>query len=118
VGGKIPTQPVSSGEKRATDFVIIMESTRAAKSNLSLNAQSRFSSPRLEDLVAQDDIISVLTNLIDSDNLPHLLLYGPVRSAALLCCAETHQRRCFHTFCFVDPFSLNSFLLNGIICVF
>lgn len=31
----------------------------------------------LEDLVAQDDIVSVLTNLIDSNNLPHLLLYGP-----------------------------------------
>jgi len=32
---------------------------------------------RLEDLVAQDDIVSTLSNLIDSDNLPHLLLYGP-----------------------------------------
>lgn len=28
-------------------------------------------------MVAQDDIINILTNLIDSDNLPHLLLYGP-----------------------------------------
>lgn len=28
-------------------------------------------------MVAQDDIVSILTNLIDSDNLPHLLLYGP-----------------------------------------
>ena len=27
--------------------------------------------------MAQDDIISILCNLIDSDNLPHLLLYGP-----------------------------------------
>jgi replication factor C subunit 3/5 len=32
---------------------------------------------RLEDLVAHEDIISVITNLIDSDNVPHLLLYGP-----------------------------------------
>ena len=31
----------------------------------------------LEDLVAQDDIVSILSNLIDSENLPHLLLYGP-----------------------------------------
>lgn len=31
----------------------------------------------MEDLVAQDDIVSILTNLIDSENLPHLLLYGP-----------------------------------------
>jgi hypothetical protein len=34
-------------------------------------------SNRLEDLVAQDDIVMILTNLIDSNNLPHLLLYGP-----------------------------------------
>jgi hypothetical protein len=27
--------------------------------------------------VAQDDIVTILTNLIDSNNLPHLLLYGP-----------------------------------------
>lgn len=32
---------------------------------------------RLEDLVSQDDIVSSITNLIDSENLPHLLLYGP-----------------------------------------
>ena len=32
---------------------------------------------RLEDLVAHEDIVSILTRLIDSDNLPHLLLYGP-----------------------------------------
>lgn len=31
----------------------------------------------LEDLVAHEDIVSILTRLIDSDNLPHLLLYGP-----------------------------------------
>jgi DNA polymerase III delta prime subunit len=27
--------------------------------------------------VAQDDIVSILTQQIDSGNLPHLLLYGP-----------------------------------------
>jgi replication factor C subunit 3/5 len=27
--------------------------------------------------VAHEDIINILTNLIDNDNLPHLLLYGP-----------------------------------------
>ena len=32
---------------------------------------------RLEDLVAHEDIVSILTKLIDNDNLPHLLLYGP-----------------------------------------
>lgn len=32
---------------------------------------------RLEDLVAHDDIVSILTKFIDNDNLPHLLFYGP-----------------------------------------
>lgn len=32
---------------------------------------------RLEDLVAHEDIVKIITNLIDNDNLPHLLLYGP-----------------------------------------
>jgi len=32
---------------------------------------------RLEDLVAHEEIISILTKLIDDNNLPHLLLYGP-----------------------------------------
>jgi len=31
----------------------------------------------LEDLVAHEDIISILTRLIDNNDLPHLLLYGP-----------------------------------------
>jgi replication factor C subunit 3/5 len=34
-------------------------------------------SNRLEDLVAHEDIVNILTKLIDSENLPHLLLYGP-----------------------------------------
>lgn len=32
---------------------------------------------KLEHLVAHSDIIAILTKLIDSNNLPHLLLYGP-----------------------------------------
>lgn len=36
-----------------------------------------FTAARLEDLVAHEDIINIITNLIDSDNLPHMLLYGP-----------------------------------------
>lgn len=31
----------------------------------------------LDDIVAHQDIISIISNLIDNDNLPHLLLYGP-----------------------------------------
>ncbi len=33
--------------------------------------------PSLEDLVAHEEIVKIITSLIDSDNLPHLLLYGP-----------------------------------------
>jgi replication factor C subunit 3/5 len=32
---------------------------------------------RLEDLVAHEKIINIITTMIDNDNLPHLLLYGP-----------------------------------------
>jgi len=39
---------------------------------------------RLEDLVAHEDIISIITNLIDSDQLPHLLLYGPPGTGTLV----------------------------------
>ncbi|CAB9516581.1 factor C small subunit [Seminavis robusta] len=32
---------------------------------------------KLDDLVAHDDIIQIIKNLIEQDQLPHLLLYGP-----------------------------------------
>lgn len=48
---------------------------------------------KLEDLVAHEDIVSILTRLIDNDNLPHLLLYGPpgtgkVRTKNILPCMK------------------------------
>jgi len=46
---------------------------------------------RLEDLVAHEDIVSILTKLIDSDNLPHLLLYGPPgtgKTSTIVACAK------------------------------
>lgn len=49
----------------------------ATRTALIIHFDSFFHSYRLEDLVAHDDIISILTNLIDNDQLPHLLLYGP-----------------------------------------
>lgn len=45
----------------------------------------------LEDLVSQDDIVSTLTNLIDSDNLPHLLLYGPPGTGKVRCYDESQD---------------------------
>ena len=40
---------------------------------------------KLEDLVAHEDIISIITRLIDNDNLPHLLLYGPPGTGKVRC---------------------------------
>lgn len=41
---------------------------------------------KLEDLVAHEDIISIITRLIDNDNLPHLLLYGPPGTGKVSLC--------------------------------
>lgn len=41
---------------------------------------------KLEDLVAHEDIISIITRLIDNDNLPHLLLYGPPGTGKVSSC--------------------------------
>ncbi|KAL7567814.1 hypothetical protein ACA910_000565 [Epithemia clementina (nom. ined.)] len=46
---------------------------------------------RLEDLVAHTDIVRILTRLVDSDNLPHLLLYGPPgtgKTSTICACAK------------------------------
>ncbi|CAN0393326.1 unnamed protein product, partial [Laminaria digitata] len=45
----------------------------------------------LEDLVAHEDIVSILTKLIDSNKLPHLLFYGPPgtgKTSTILACAR------------------------------
>jgi len=45
--------------------------------DLQLPWVEKYRPKRLEDLVAHEDIIQIITKLIDSENLPHLLLYGP-----------------------------------------
>jgi len=47
------------------------------KADVQLPWVEKYRPQRLEDLVAHQDIISIIQNLIDNDNLPHLLLYGP-----------------------------------------
>jgi replication factor C subunit 3/5 len=54
-----------------------------SESSLQLPWVEKYRPSKLEDLVAQDDIVSILSNLIDSENLPHLLLYGPPGTGAL-----------------------------------
>ena len=44
----------------------------------------------LEDLVAHDEIINVLTNLIDSGSCPHLLFYGPPGTGKVITSAYHH----------------------------
>lgn len=47
------------------------------KKDLKLPWVEKYRPKKLEDLVAHEDIISILTKLIDDGNLPHLLFYGP-----------------------------------------
>ncbi|CAM9301776.1 unnamed protein product [Phaeothamnion confervicola] len=45
----------------------------------------------LDDLVAHEDIVSILTRLIDNQKLPHLLFYGPPgtgKTSTILACAR------------------------------
>jgi len=48
-----------------------------ANNELQLPWVEKYRPKRLEDLVAHKDIISIITKLIDANNLPHLLFYGP-----------------------------------------
>lgn len=54
---------------------------------------------KLEELVAHEDIVSIITRLIDNDNLPHLLLYGPPGTGKVRC-------HCCHVIC--NSASLNN----------
>lgn len=54
-----------------------MEIDAVVATTLQLPWVEKYRPNKLEDLVAHEDIISIITNLIDNDNLPHLLLYGP-----------------------------------------
>lgn len=54
-----------------------VDTITTAKRDSQLPWVEKYRPQRLEDLVAHEDIINIITNLIDSDNLPHLLLYGP-----------------------------------------
>lgn len=75
MGGKVPTRAVSS-MMHIMHGIGTVTATSSSRSR-SLFAVLCFIFFRLEDLVAHEDIINIITNLIDSDNLPHLLLYGP-----------------------------------------
>lgn len=54
-----------------------MGSLKKARDDSNLPWVEKYRPQRLEDLVAHEKIINIITNMIDSDNLPHLLLYGP-----------------------------------------
>ena len=54
-----------------------MDEEDAAPVSVSLPWIEKYRPSALEDLVAHEEIISVLTRLIDNNQLPHLLFYGP-----------------------------------------
>jgi len=54
-----------------------MKNSGKTKDDSNLPWVEKYRPQRLEDLVAHEKIINIITTMIDSDNLPHLLLYGP-----------------------------------------
>jgi len=54
-----------------------MGSSTKTRDDSNLPWVEKYRPQRLEDLVAHEKIINIITTMIDSDNLPHLLLYGP-----------------------------------------
>mmetsp|Transcript_19403 Transcript_19403/g.54067 ORF Transcript_19403/g.54067 Transcript_19403/m.54067 type:complete len:375 (-) Transcript_19403:1129-2253(-) len=50
---------------------------KQSRDNSNLPWVEKYRPERLEQLVAHEQIINIITTMIDSDNLPHLLLYGP-----------------------------------------
>ena len=53
------------------------KSTSYPSQELQLPWVEKYRPKSLSELIAHEDIISIISNLIDNDNLPHLLLYGP-----------------------------------------
>ena len=60
-----------------SDDVVKPKASSVADGAKELPWVEKYRPSALEDLVAHTDIVSILTRLVDSDNLPHLLLYGP-----------------------------------------
>lgn len=68
-----------------------MDEEDAAPLAVSLPWIEKYRPSALEDLVAHEEIISVLTRLIDNNQLPHLLFYGPPgtgKTSTILACAR------------------------------
>lgn len=61
----------------AAPHVIKKQRSQVSDDQVQLPWVEKYRPASLEELVAHEDIVSILTRLIDSDNLPHLLLYGP-----------------------------------------
>lgn len=53
------------------------DSKKSRPKGLELPWVEKYRPKSLEDLVAHEEIVRIITSLIDNDNLPHLLLYGP-----------------------------------------
>lgn len=75
----IDTTPTASDTTASADSTRIIKHARPQISDESIQMPwvEKYRPSSLEELVAHEDIVSILTRLIDNDNLPHLLLYGP-----------------------------------------
>jgi replication factor C subunit 3/5 len=70
--------------------------------NLQLTLQwvEKYRPQKMEDIVAQDEIVKTLTSLLDSQRLPHLLFYGPPgtgKTSTILACARRIYGNNFHS---------------------
>mmetsp|Transcript_12295 Transcript_12295/g.14474 ORF Transcript_12295/g.14474 Transcript_12295/m.14474 type:complete len:364 (+) Transcript_12295:31-1122(+) len=73
----VDTEEPTTTSTTTTTVKSVLPHNNLAKDELQLPWVEKYRPKRLEDLVAHDDIIQIITKLIDSENLPHLLLYGP-----------------------------------------
>ncbi len=55
-----------------------------AETQASLPWVEKYRPNSLQDLIAHEDIISILDKLIESNKLPHLLFYGPPGTGQLI----------------------------------
>jgi len=74
--------------------------TKGKDSKSQLPWVEKYRPERLEDLVAHEDIVNIITNLIDNDNLPHLLLYGPPgtgKTSTIVAAAKRMYGKSYHS---------------------
>lgn len=86
-----PTMDVDAAPAASTTRIIKHARPQISDESIQMPWVEKYRPSSLEELVAHEDIVSILTRLIDNDNLPHLLLYGPPGTG------ECGEYDCMHT---------------------